>query len=307
MHLHRHSAFKDPVAAAQYLTQWRRELETLNGCRYQRLDVATPLGNTVVWGQNLDRPELPAVVIFPGFRTLSLFWDLDHNLAPLKEHYRLFLVDVNGQPCLSDGHTPRVRSDDYGHWAAALLRGLGLRQADVLGASFGGLLALKLSQVAPELVGRVVLLNPGCLQSFSLSWRNLYYNLLPLLRPTLANVNRFLDAAVFVPGHHEPSAPARRLVAEYELFAIREFRDRTEKPYAMSAQELARVDADVHLLVGERDLLFPYEKSTSAARARLPRLRSVHVLPQTGHGIETSPQAMQVITRLLGAKAPVLA
>ncbi|SHJ14927.1 Pimeloyl-ACP methyl ester carboxylesterase [Hymenobacter daecheongensis DSM 21074] len=293
------SEFKDPARAEAFLGRWVQQVEALNGCQYGRLTVPSLLGPTVVWTLNAEQTDWPAVVIFPGFRTVSLFWDLDNNLAPLKQKYRLFLIDVNGQPCLSHGATPAVKGDGYGHWAADLLRQLGLAKAHVLGASFGGLLALKLSQVAPELVDKVVLLNPGCLQSFSLGWRNLYYNLLPLLRPTMGHVLTFLDAAVFCPPHHQLSAPARQLLADFELFAIREYRDRTPKPYAMPPAELARVTAAVYLLVGEHDLLFPYQKSVAVARQHLRGLRGVQTFPHTGHGIETSREALMAVAALL--------
>ncbi|MCB2409754.1 alpha/beta fold hydrolase [Hymenobacter lucidus] len=299
-----HSFFKDLPAATAFLNGWVAQVEQLNGCRYHRLEVPGPLGTTIVWGINLDQPDWPAVVVFPGFRTVGLFWDLDNNLAPLKARYRIFLVDVNGQPCLSEGTTPAVKSNEYGYWAACLLRQLGLAQAHILGASFGGLLALKLSQVAPELVGKIVLLNPGGLQPFSLSWRNLYYNLLPLLRPTMPNVLKFLDAAVFCPGYHELSAPARQLLADYELFAIQHYQDRTQKPYAMPATELARVTSEVYLLVGEKDLLFPYRKSVAVARRDLPNLRGVRVFANTGHGIETSAEALRAVAEILAEEVP---
>ncbi|MBG8554128.1 alpha/beta fold hydrolase [Hymenobacter guriensis] len=293
------SSFKDQPLAEAFLTHWVDQVETLNNCRYQRLEVSSLLGTTVVWTINADQTDWPAVVVFPGFRTVGLFWDLDGNLAPLKEKFRIFLVDVNGQPCLSDGATPDVKGDGYGQWAADLLRQLGLSKAHILGASFGGLLALKLSQEAPELVDKIVLLNPGCLQPFSLGVRNLYYNLLPLVRPTMPNVLTFLDRAVFCPPHHQLSASARQLLADYELFAITQYQDHTQKPYAMPATELAKVSSAVYLLVGEQDLLFPYRKSVAVARQHLPRLRGVQTFPNTGHGIETSREALAAVSALL--------
>ena len=49
------------------------------------------------------------MVIFPGFRTSSLFWDMDNALAPLKKDYRIYLVETNGQPNLSDGNNPDIK------------------------------------------------------------------------------------------------------------------------------------------------------------------------------------------------------
>jgi pimeloyl-ACP methyl ester carboxylesterase len=300
MHAPYHSCFKDQARAEAFFARWVGQLEALNGCTYQRHTVSTVLGSTVVWSLNAERLDWPALLILPGFRTCGLFWDFDNSLAPLKATHRIFMVDVNGQPCLSDGHTPPVKSLDYGHWAADLLDQLGLDQVAVAGASFGGLLALKLAQVAPARVRRAVLLNPGCLQAFSLAPRNLYYNLLPLAFPNETNVRKFLAAAVFHAPDHQLSAPAMQLLVDYELFAITEYRDRTQKPYAMPPAELARVTVPVDVLLGDRDILFPYRKSLQVARQHLPTLRSARVLPGIGHGIETSPVALAALAALLG-------
>ncbi|MDB5269518.1 MAG: Pimeloyl-ACP methyl ester carboxylesterase [Hymenobacter sp.] len=299
-----HSFFKDPPRAEAFLAAWVARLEALNHCRYQRLAVPTTLGTTVVWALNAGRTDWPALVVLPGFRTSGLFWDFDNSLAPLKATHRVFLVDVNGQPGPSDGHTPPVKTLDYGHWAASLLDGLGLATAAVAGASFGGLLGLKLALVAPARVSRLVLLNPGCLQPFSLGLKNLYYNLLPLAFPTEANVRRFLRGAVLCPGHHELSDAAMQLLVDFELFAIQQYQDHTQKPYAMTAAELAGLTVPVDLLLGAQDLLFPAARSLRAARARLPTLRRTLVLPNIGHGIETSPVALATLAGWLREEVP---
>ncbi|MDO7875276.1 alpha/beta hydrolase [Hymenobacter sp. ASUV-10] len=299
MHAPHHSFFKDQPRAEAFFARWVGQLEALNHCTYQRHPVSTVLGTTVVWSLNAERRDWPALLILPGFRTGGLFWDFDNNLAPLKATHRIFMVDVNGQPSLSDGRTPPVKSLDYGHWLADLLDRLGLDQVAVAGASFGSLLGIKLAQVAPQRVRQLVLMNPGCLQPFSLAPRNLYYNLLPLAFPSEANVRKFLQAAVLHPPEHGLTAPALQLLVDYELFAITEYRDHTPKPYAMPPEELARVTVPVDMLLGDKDILFPCQKSLRVARRHLPTLRTARVLPNIGHGIETSPVAMAALAALL--------
>ncbi len=290
------SSFKDQQGAARFFEEWVNKISALSGTVYDRLDVETALGNTVVWGINTGRTDLKTIVIFPGFRTSSLFWDMDNALAPLKNDYRIYLVETNGQPNLSDGNTPDIKGNGYGIWANEVLEKLSLEKAIIAGASFGGLVCLKLCIINPGRVEKAILLNPGCLQSFSLSWKNLYYNLLPLLLPNQKNVERFLDKAVFYQDIHIVSHAAKKLIADYELFAIRNYRDRTQKPYAMSKQELEKTETDVYLILGDKDILFPCEKSLSIARKHIRNLRGVHIIPGTGHGIETSKKALEVLS-----------
>ncbi|CAN5354222.1 hypothetical protein BH09BAC1_BH09BAC1_26800 [soil metagenome] len=211
------SSFKDKAAGELFYQEWVSRLERANTTTYERLEIETGLGRTTVWGINTETTKQHTLIIFPGFRTSSLFWDFDNALAPLRETCRIYLVDTNGQPNLSDGNTPDIKSLDYGHWAAEVLDKLHIAKAHVAGASFGGLVCLKLAQVAPQKVQQVLLLNPGCLAPFSLSLRNLYYNLLPIISPSEKNVVKFLDTAVFCPPNHHLSPVAKELIVEYEL------------------------------------------------------------------------------------------
>jgi pimeloyl-ACP methyl ester carboxylesterase len=235
---------------------------------------------------------LDTLVIFPGARTTPLIWDLDRGLDHIGHPMRIFLVETNGLPNPSDGHTPDIRSLDYGHWAAEVLDGLKLDKVFVAGASFGGLIAMKLALVSPEKIRAAFLLNPGCLQPFSMKWSNLYYNLLPIFSPTPSHVRTFLDKAVFCKPNHQLSEDAEQMLVDYEVFAITRYRDKTQKPYYMDEQ-LTRVTVDTYLLEGDRDLLFPFQRSTDNARRQIRSLKDVRVFNDVGHGIETYPEALR--------------
>jgi pimeloyl-ACP methyl ester carboxylesterase len=299
MKIHSNSVFKNLSEGKSFIERWSQEVQNMNGDNYKKIVVKSLLGDTVVWGVNTENTNLKTLVIFPGFRTCSLFWDFDNGLKELKKKYRIYLVDTNGQPCLSEGNTPDIKSDDYGIWAADLFEKLSIQKAVITGASFGGLICLKLCLVAPEKVEKAVLLNPGCLAPFSLSFKNLYYNLLPIFFPSEKNVIKFLDKAVFYKNHHKLRGTAKKLITEYEVYVLKNHLDKAQKPYAMGAEELSRVTADVYLLLGEKDLLFPYHKSKTIAEKFIKTLKQVYTLPETGHGIETSKEAMAVLEKIM--------
>jgi pimeloyl-ACP methyl ester carboxylesterase len=292
------SSFKDQYAAERFFADWVHRVRETSGTFYEKINVETGLGNTVVWAINSHRTDLQALVIFPGFRTCALFWDLDNALGVLKDDFRIFLVDTNGQPCLSDGNSPDVKTNDYGLWAKELLDRLSIDSCVVAGASFGGLIGLKLSLVAPQFVTRLILLNPGCLQSFSLSPRNLYYNFLPLILPTRTNIEKFLNNAIFFGNYHSLSVAAKKLILDYELFAITQFRNRAQTPYPLSIPDLMSLKSPVHLIVGDKDILFPYKKSIAIAQKYIYSLRGVYIVPNAGHGIETSKQAINILSEI---------
>ena len=291
MKIHRNSHFKSPDNDLAWFDTWVRKIEQSNGRPYERIVLETALGKTHVWGLNTQDEALETLVIFPGARTTPLIWDFDRGLDHILHPLRIFMVETNGLPNPSDGNTPDIKSLDYGHWAAEVLAKLNISRAYVAGASFGGLICMKLAITNPEKIKASFLLNPGCLQPFSLSWDNLYYNLLPILSPKPANVSKFLDKAVFCKPNHQLSEFGQQMLIDYEVFAITRYKDKTQKPYYMDTQ-LAEVKADTYLLVGEKDLLFPFQRSVANAKKHNKTLKDVKVFPEVGHGIETYGDAM---------------
>lgn len=288
------SSFKDPVNDLAYFEKWVKQLEQANARVYERIEIQTQLGKTHIWGLNTQDPTLETLVIFPGARTTALIWDFDKGLDHLGQKLRIFLVETNGLPNLSDGATPVIKSLDYGHLANEVLDLLGIEKAFIAGASFGGLICMKLGITNPEKVKAAFLLNPGCLQSFSLTMANLYYNVLPIIKPTAKNVSKFLDKAVFCKPNHMLSEANEKMLVDYEVFAIIRYKDNTQKPYYMDKQ-LAEVKVDTYLLEGDKDLLFPFQKSIDNAKTHLKLLKEIKIFENVGHGIETHKEAIQYV------------
>ncbi|WP_194973002.1 alpha/beta hydrolase [Aquiflexum lacus] len=288
------SHFKDEIKDKQYFEQWVKQLELANQRKYERIEVKTSLGITQVWGLNSADQKLETLVIFPGARTTALIWDFDRGLDHLNQKFRIFLVETNGLPNLSDGATPDIKSLDYGAWANEVFDKLEIEKAFIAGASFGGLICMKLGITNPEKIKAAFLLNPDCLQFFSLGMKNLYYNILPILNPKPQNVLKFLDKAIFAKPNHQLSPYAEKMLVDYEVFAISRYKDNTQKPYYMN-QELAKVKVDTYLLLSDKDLLFPYQKSIENAKKHIKPLKDIKIFQNVGHGIETYPMAMQYI------------
>ncbi len=294
MKIHRASQFKKVEQDRSWFENWVTRLEALNGKTYERIELETSLGRTHVWGLSTSNESQEALVVFPGARTTSLFWDFDNGLTHLQQHIRIYLVETNGLPNLSDGNTPDIKSVAYGEWASEVLSKLNIERAFIAGASFGGLVGMKLSIVAPTKVKAIFLLNPGCLQPFSLSLKNLYYNLLPIFSPTKRNVSLFLDKAVFCKPNHQLSPKAEDLMVDYEVFALSRYKDNTQKPYDMG-EELKQVEVDTYLLEGDKDMLFPYQTSVANAKQKIRSLREIVVFENVGHGIETYNKAIHFV------------
>lgn len=294
MKIHRTSYFKNPAKDHLWLRNWVTRLEKANGRNYGEKVIHTSLGNTHIWILKDFDPKKITLLVFPGARTTVLFWDLDRNLNALIDQVNIFLVETNGLPNLSEGNTPDIKGKGYGLWAQEIVDNLGLEKVFVAGASFGGLICMKMALECPERIQAAFLLNPACLQPFSLSFKNLYYNILPILSPTEKNVRKFLEQAILNPPHHSLSNEAEQLLVDYEVFAIKQYKDNTQKPYDMG-KVLLQVRVPVYLILGEKDLLFPYKKSLENANNHIYSPKEIKIFEQVGHGIETFPGALLYI------------
>jgi len=298
MEIKKQSHFKDAEQDKAWFENWIRDLEKENNRQYERIEINTSLGKTCIWGLNTKDESLETLVIFPGARTTSLFWDFDKGLDNLGVKLRIYLVETNGLPNLSDGNTPDIKSLGYGAWASEVFDGLKIKKAFIAGASFGGLICMKMSIVRPEKIEAAFLLNPGCLQPFSLTLKNLYYNILPIVAPGKKNILTFLEKAVFCKPTHSLSPAAEKLAIDYEHFALTRYKDNTQKPYYMG-DELMRVKTNTYLLVGDKDLLFPFYKSLDNAKKKISSLKECKIFEEVGHGIETYAPALNYVGEII--------
>ena len=298
----KHSFFKDPEKDLATFNSWVKKLEQMNGYEYDKRAIQTSLGRTQVYGLNTNASDLETLVIFPGFRTSSLIWDLDSGLQDLSKHLRIFLIETNGQPNLSEGNSPSIKSLDYGIWASEVLEQLKVKQTFVAGASFGGLVSMKLALVSPHKVKEIFLLNPACLGPISLNPYFWYNALLPVVSPSHKNIQRFLDKVVFCKPSHALSNDAESLLLEYLRLAIKSYKDNTEKPYYMRNQ-LDQIKTPTHLLVGDKDPLFSYGKSIQNAKKHLGKfLKQVEIFKNVGHGNECYRPCMDYIGEAIYAR-----
>lgn len=291
------SSYKSP-ADKHYVEDWNQRVLALNGSTYERLSIPTAFGETAVFAANHDRKELSPLVILPGARTFGMYWELNDCLRPIKTDHRIYLVDVIGQPGLSSGNSPDVRTDEFGHWIVEVLDGLALEKIKLAGASFGGLLAMKLANIAPQRITKMILLNPIGFSYISMAPTSLFFNLLPIVWSTPANVARFVEHIVLAGGENL-SGERRQMLDEIILQTLRRFNFKADYPYKMADKELSGWSVPTYMIVGDRDGLIPHQVTIQRARATVQNLRGVHILKNIGHGIELAPSALELVHEFL--------
>jgi pimeloyl-ACP methyl ester carboxylesterase len=200
----------------------------------------------------------PPVVLVHGLSGSSRWWR--RNIAGLAAHRRVYLVDLIGFGA-SRARYPFVLAEAASYLVLWMQR-LGIGRASLVGHSMGGLIAAELAADAPELIDRLVLVDPAALPfdpgllSHGLNLvRELRY-LSPSFLPVL-----FADAIRAGP--------------------ITLWRAASELLLADMRPKLERIRARTLVVWGEHDMLVPLEAARQLARYL--RYEELVVIKGTGH------------------------
>ncbi len=233
--------------------------------------------------------DAPPLVLLSSFAGTATVWR--RNVAALSAHFRIYAVDVIGQPGKSVA-SRRLRSRrDYAKWFADLLDDLGARRASIVGCSFGGFLGLSQASLTPERVERVVLISP--VGVFASQYWQLTYAMrirapiLKLMRkvmrnkraPSLADL-RARDAQVAPP---DPAWGALMAVTMSEAPTVSVI-----TASAFGTGELRKIRPPTLLLIGEHEGLYEPQTMLELAKKRMPGLECA-VVPHADHIAPDAP------------------
>lgn len=239
---------------------------------YESINLTTPLGSThiIVSG----RPDAPPLVLLHGMRTTALVWR--SNVEELSKNFRVYAIDVIGQNGRSVSSRRISKRHDYAHWLCAIFNALGIKQAALVGNSYGAFLALSQASLTPERVSGVVLINPAgvFVSVLPLSLQLAKSKVLEALRLRTRDRKKF-DLASYM-GKAVRLRPDEREWADMVsiIAQTRESRPNMIFPSVFPTRELRTIRVPTLLLMGDNDLL--YDPVTAAKTARL-RMPSLHV------------------------------
>lgn len=293
----KYSKFKTTEGVA-WLKDWHKRIMEYAILDYQAVEIDTGYGKTHVWAKNHEQQDKPALVFLPGFRTSGIYWDLNKTLLPFYDKYRIYLVDIIGQPSLSSGQTPPVKSDGYGHWLVEILDYLNLDKVLVSGASFGGQLMVKLALVAPKRVLGLVGFNPVGIQYINMGLRSMWYNILHMLFPSAKNIRLYIEKMVLDPAL-KIDPKAHELLLEYQQYVVKHFKFGCDYPYKFSDAELQKIEVPFYLIQCKNDNLISAIKTAKRAEEQIPNFKRAVQLTNIGHGIEVAQEPYVEFARIL--------
>jgi pimeloyl-ACP methyl ester carboxylesterase len=218
--------------------------------------------------------DAPAILLLHGSMANTTSWMGD--VGVLAQHFRVYAVDMIGEPGFSAPSRPPLGSDAYALWLDEVMAGLGVEQAALVGISLGGWLALDYATRRPQRVSALALLCPGGVGAT----KNLLW-ILPLL--LLGGFGRRLVMQRLGGGAIKAAAsPAAQAFGAFLALIQAEFRPRREPLPRFSDAALKGLAMPVLAILGGQDAIL----DMSEARARLAANVSqaeIRWLPDAGH------------------------
>ncbi len=257
----------------------------------QHLRVPTREGETFIVACGPE--SAPPLLLFQGSGANTAMWM--REVAAWAVHFRVYAVDMIGEPGLSAPSRPPLASEAYALWLDDVMEGLSLTRASIVGVSLGGWLALDYATRRPNRVQSVVLLNPAGIGKERLSF---LFKAIPLL--LLGRWGR--RRAMRMAGGPAPAhpTPADVEMARFVSLIFKHFRPRVGKKPLFDETALRRLTMPVLLIVGARDAMLDSDETRRRLERAAPHV-SVHLLDDTGHFIRD--QAARIDEFLSGANA----
>ncbi|MGI5171191.1 alpha/beta fold hydrolase [Spirillospora sp. CA-253888] len=270
--------FRNAKSRARFDAVYAEVLETLWPQPRTDLDITTAFGTTRVYraGPAGEGAGGAPIVLLPGGSGNALMWHRYVNA--LSRRHQVIAVDTIGEPGASRQTAPVGDGRDAAAWLEELLAALQVRQAHLVGCSYGGWLILHHHLHHPGRAATLTLLDPAGLAApgrrfFTWVIAGGLAALAPRpLRPPLA---RLLD---------------NRTILESDLMRLvrpaMTFRRGLPPADVLADDQLRQVSAPSLFLLGERSTLHDSHQVAARITQLMPHAQ-VEVVPGAGHALPT--------------------
>lgn len=241
----------------------------------RQVRVPTREGETFVIASGPE--DAPPLLLLHGGAANSAMWMGD--IAAWAAHFRVYAVDLIGEPGLSAPSRPSLSSEAHALWLDDVIQALSLRRTSIVGISLGGWLALDYATRRPERVETLVVLCPGGIgrQKLAIVFKTI------LLRMCGAWGTRKLRESILGRAPAEVP-PALRAFLDFVALIHENFRPRMVKLPVFSDAALKRLTMPVLAIVGGKDVLLDSAGTKRRLEANVPHAE-IRYLPEAGHVI----------------------
>jgi pimeloyl-ACP methyl ester carboxylesterase len=287
------SPFKSPKGEADYLAAYEAMMKYWP-VPYEVMDIPGYYGCThLVASGPKDGPPL---VLLHGGRASLTMWS--PNIADLSRDYRVYAIDIIGQPGKSIPDKTFQKRADLVPWFTGLLDALGISKASLVGQSYGGWFALNYALQRPERVNKIALISPAAC-FLPLNWEHMLRGSLMFFFPTRRTMRSFKLWETY-PGNIQTPENLAFFNAKTELLYLgfKYFHCQGEaNPDTFSDEQLRSVRVPTLLLIGQQEVIYDPAASIKRACRLIPHVEA-GLIPNASHDL-SSFQARVVDERIL--------
>jgi pimeloyl-ACP methyl ester carboxylesterase len=270
------TAFKTPTGEAAFMATYDRAMKRWP-VPYDEYEIPSRFGATHVIA--CGPKDAPPLVLLHGYMATSVMWA--PNVADFSRYFRVYAIDVMGQPGKTIARDPIRSRADYVRWLNTTLYGLPINRFSLVGQSYGGWLALNYAIAEPKRLDKLVLLSPGGLLQLSRQFS--VRGLLMTYFPTRFTVNSFMR---WLGLSDAPGETDSRLILDLMYFGMKHFRFAPETlrvmPTAFSHGELTTIQTPTLVLIGDREVIYDPAKALERALRLIPDVRGT-LIPHSRH------------------------
>ena len=212
----------------------------------------------------------PPLILLHGSGMSSFMW-----LKDLKEYskkYRVFAIDILGEPGKSDDNRLSLAGDEHSQWILDIYDSLNIKKANIVGISLGAWIALKFAISYDKMVNKLVLISPSGIggQKKSFIFQYLMYMILG---------ERGIDKLYYkINGDKAMS----EVVLNYERLIAKYFNYRNETIPIFSDEELRKLKIPISIFIGEKDIMLKSLETKQRAEKLFENVK-INYIKDAGH------------------------
>lgn len=273
--------FKSEESKQRVLSHYKNLLNNLT-VAYQERFIDTSYGKTYLL--EAGNKDNPTVFLFHGSCSNSAMWFGD--IPTLSKDYHVFSVDIIGEAGNSAEKRLDLKGDDYAKWIYEIYNTAGIKNATLIGNSYGGWLSLKFAVNYPECVEKLVLIATSGITPPKLSFilKSIFYSLQG--KRGLKSLNKLVYGTDDIPDE----------VIEVSNMIMESFNPMLGSLPVFRDEELKKLNMPVMYIAGGKDVTVHADKTADRLKNIIPHTK-ISLIKDNGHVIYN---AMDRIMPFLG-------
>jgi pimeloyl-ACP methyl ester carboxylesterase len=273
--------FRSPDTQAQYYAAYEAMLRRWP-VPFEELYLPTQFGDTHVIASGST--AYPPLILFHSAGSGAVQWF--KNVSSFSQNYRSFAVDMIGEVNKSITTRKLNQRQHFVDWMVELLDGLHIERTNLVGNSFGGMLAFIAALYIPERIDKVVLISPAATFTPIPAW------VLHIAYPY--KIGYFLHSKSIIMSGFQwiwQNFPRDEIFQHYtELSKTSGFPSNQLIPPVFSDDELRKIHVPMLLLIGDHEVIYKPERVIQRATHLVAGLKA-EIIPNANHNAQvTAPE-----------------